>query len=397
MQRLTRGIRIKLGLFVALALVGSTYLGASYVGFSPFSHGYAVTVSLPDSGGLFVHSEVTYRGVPVGKVSDLVTTPKGVTATLEINADAPPIPDDATVHVQDRSAIGEQYLDLRGGPGGHHLVAGDHLSGGIDALPPSIADLLRSGRDFVASVPSRDLDTVINQGYLATQGVGDDLRRLLQASQQFHAAADRNFLVSTSLIRNSGRVLRTQEESAGSIRSYSHDLDLLAATLSDSDSDLRTLIEDAPATAQQVSQLIRDVGRPLGILMSNLATTATVFGVDSDGVRDTFVHLPEALSIGWAVSTSRGLNLGLVPTFFDPLPCTQGYAGTTLRSGTTTGPGRPLNLKAGCTARAGNVRGPQHLASRAVPGMRQTGRAGRPTAARILVARSLGDLMGGQE
>jgi len=131
--------------------------------------------------------------------------------------------------------------------------------------------------------------------------------------------------------------------------------------------------------------------------MSNLATTATVFGVNSDGVQDTFVHLPEALSIGWAVSTSRGLNLGLVPTFFDPLPCVQGYGGTTLRPGTATSPGRPLNLKAGCTAGSGNVRGPQHVAGRAAPAARQTDRAGRPAAARILVAQSLGDLMGGQE
>ena len=39
-------------------------------------------------------------------------------------------------------------------------------------------------------------------------------------------------------------------------------------------------------------------------------------------------QLPVAVSIGGSVITPHGLNLGLVPTFFDPLPCTSGYGGT---------------------------------------------------------------------
>lgn len=392
MQRLTRGIRVKLVLFVALALAGTTYLGATHVGFSPFSDGARITVSLPEAGGLFVNSEVTYRGVQIGEVTALEASSDGVEAMVELDPDAPAIPADVTVHVVNRSAIGEQYLDLRGSSTTETLAAGAHLEGGTEALPQEISEVIRTARDFSASVPSDALDTVIDEGYLLSQGAGEDLRRLVRTSLEFQQAADRNFMVSESLITNSRQVLATQEEAAGSIRAFSNDLGLFARTLSDSDADLRTLIEASPAAARQISLLVRDVGQPLGILMSNLISTATIFGTNAAGVEDAMIHLPEAISIGWSISTSKGLSMGLVPTFFDPLPCTKGYDGTQRRRGTDTGKSAPLNTDAGCTASlsSGNVRGPQHLPGAATP----TG-AAAPQPEDISVVEEIDDLLGG--
>lgn len=391
MQQLTRTVHTKLGMFALVGLLGTSYLGASYAGFTPFSDGYRVTVSLPEAGGLFVNSEVTYRGVQVGEVTDLEATADGVEVTVEIEPDAPDIPADAAVRVRNRSAIGEQYLDLAGSDSDDLLADGDHLSAGTEALPQDLAEVLRTGRDFVASVPSDALDTVIDEGYELSRGTGDDLTRLVRTSLEFQKAADANFLVSASLIRNSGQVLRTQEESADAILAYSNDLSLFARTLADSDADLRTLIGTTPGAARELGVLIHDVGQPLAILMNNLVSTATVFGVNSFGVRDAMIKLPEAVSIGWATTSGQGISLGLVPTFFDPLPCTDGYSGTTRRRGTDTTDG-PLNKRAGCTAprSEGNVRGPQ-----AVPESTPRVAPGPGRVADIDVADDLGDLMGG--
>lgn len=393
MQQLTRTVQVKLGMFVAVALLGTSYLGASYVGFTPFSNGYRVTVALPDAGGLFVNSEVTYRGVQVGEVTDLRPTDEGVQVTVEIEPGAPDIPADSAVQVRNRSAIGEQYLDLRGADSDETLASGDHLRGGSDAVPQDLAEVLSTGRDFAGSLPSDELTTVIDESYLLARGLGGDMTRLLETSQSFQAAADANFLVSASLIRNSRQVLRTQEESSTAIRAYSNDLALFAETLADSDADLRTLIANTPGASQQLSLLIRDVGQPLAILMNNLVSTATIFGVHANGVRDAMIRLPEAVSVGWATTGSRGINLGLVPTFFDPRPCVAGYSGTAKRRGTDASEGRPLNKRAGCTAprSQGNVRGPQ-----AAPGTTQgLGGTSRPVAD-IDVVDGLGDLLGGR-
>lgn len=384
---ITASTRTKLVAFVVLALLGTSYLGAKYAGLGLFSSGYQVTVSMPDASGLFVNGEVTYRGVPVGSIDKLTPTPDGVEALVTIHGNAPSIPSDVTAAVADRSVIGEQYLDLRDGSSGH-LQAGDRLSVASAGLPPDISDLLRTSRDFMASVPQDSLNTVIDESYDLAVGSSGNLRRLIDTSLSFQKAADQNFLTSASLIRNASGVLHTQEQAAASIRAYSHDLGVFATTLKSSDGDLRTLIANSPAAARQVGVLIDDVGRPLGVLMANLVSTAQVFGTNAAGVEDTLVRAPEAVSVGWAVSGSRGMNMGLVPTFFDPLPCVQGYGGTPLRPGTDTSPGAPLNTDAGCTASGSsgvNVRGPGSV------------KHGSSGAARIDVARSLGDLLGGAQ
>src|SRR5699024_5570813 len=147
-------IRAKLIAFVVVALVGTSYLGVKYVGFNVTDSGYTVTATLPKAGGLFVHSEVTYRGVAVGEVTDLRPTSSGMEATLHISGDAPDIPRSSTVSVTNRSAIGEQYLNLRApSDAGPALQPGDTIDGSSQSLPPSIDTLLRTARDFTASVP----------------------------------------------------------------------------------------------------------------------------------------------------------------------------------------------------------------------------------------------------
>jgi phospholipid/cholesterol/gamma-HCH transport system substrate-binding protein len=256
-------------------------------------------------------------------------------------------------------------------------------------LPPDLSGLLQDATDFTASVPTDDLKTVIDESYDLSQGVSGDLRRLISTSQQFQQQANDNWLVSQALIHDSATVLQTQEEAAADIKSYSTDLDLFAKTMKSSDGDLRKLIDNSPAAARQIGQLIDQVGKPLGTLMGNLVTTAEVFGTNADGLQDTLVRVPEAVSIGWAVNGSKGMNMGLIPTFFDPLPCTQGYGGTTMRSGTDTSAGKPLNLSAGCTASpssGSDVLGPASLGS---------GKS--PATARISVPGSLADLLGGDQ
>lgn len=386
---ITARVRVQLLAFVLIALGATTWLGLRYVGLDPFGSGYRVTVLLPETGGLFVNGEVTYRGVPVGRVEELRADDDGVEVVLAIDGDAPAIPADVDVRVADRSVIGEQYVDLRGtgSTDDARLADGAVLRATRDALPPPTDRLLRTGRDFVDSVPIDDLTTVIDETYDLSRGAGADLALLVETSEDFAETADRSFLVTADLIDSSTTVLRTQREAGDSIRGFSRDLGLIADTLADSDGDLRRLIRDAPAAAVELHRLFAQVGAPLGVLMGNLVTTAQVFGVNADGVQDALVRAPEALSVGWAVTGSWGIDLGLAQTYFDPLPCTSGYEGTTVRPGTDTSPGQPLNTDAGCDlppSSGTGVRGPG-----AVP------EPGGRVAADVRVADSLADLMGG--
>jgi len=390
---LTFMTKTKVVVFVVIALLTTTFLAVHYVGLDRYYGGYEVIVDMPEAGGLFENSEVTYRGVPVGRVESLEADRDGARAVVRINRGSPAMSADLEARVVDRSAIGEQYLDLRGGStNGEKLADGAHLTLTAEDLPPSIDGLLRSSRDLVASVPSEDLNTVTDELYEFTRGNGANMARLLKTSTAFARTADRNFLTTVSLIDSSGKVLATQEATAASFQSFSKDLDLLAHSLEDQNDDWRRLIEQTPASARQLDRLFSTVGQPLGQLMSNLVTTAQVFGANADGVKETMIKLPEGISITYAVMSSKGMLSGAQLSFFNPLPCVEGYESTQMRPGTDTSPGKPFNTKAGCTAPVSsgtNVRGPM-----AVLGGKKGSKSSRTTT--VSSADSMEDLMGGK-
>lgn len=386
---LTTRMKRQLILFAVIALAATSYLGAKYVGIDPTASSYRVTVDLPEAGGTFDNGEVTYRGVPVGRIQSLEATDDGAQLVLRLDGNGPKIPSDVKVTVNNRSAIGEQYVDLGGTTTSTtDLKDGDRIRAGDAALPPPVDELLRVGRNAIASVDSDSLTTVIDEAYDATRGSADDVARLIDTSLDFVTVAQQNLLATTSLIENSATVLQTQQASGASIRSFSSDLDLIAGTLEKSDGDLRTLIANSPIAAQEVGRLIDQVGRPLGTLLGNLITPAQVFGINAAGLEDTLVRAPEALSVGWSVVGSQGIDLSLAQTFFDPLPCTTGYGGTAVRPGTDTSPGAPFNTQAGCAldpSSGVNVRGPRST----LPA------GGAPATARVSVPQTLSDLLGG--
>lgn len=387
---LTGRIKAQLIVFAVLALVATSYLGAKYVGIDFLGRSYTVTASLPDGGGAFDNGEVTFRGIPVGRVEKLSATPDGVTAWLTIEGDAPEIPSDVRVQVANRSAIGEQYVNLVGGtPGSTALTAGDRLAAGPDAIPPPIDGVLRSGAELVDSLPKDALPSVIDEVYAATQGAGQNFQTLLTSSQRFQKIADQNLLVTKGLIESADTVLATQVEASDSIIAFSDDLNTIASTLEANDGELRQLIESAPAAARELDALFREVGQPLGVLLANLVTPAQVFGVNAAGVEDAVVQVPRAVSAGWYIAGTKGLRLSLTQSYFDPLPCTTGYEGTDLREGLDVeGDSEPFNLQAGCrsTNPESNVRGPKSTPS-------NLGAA----STRVETADSLADLLGGGE
>ena len=110
---MTTGIKRRLIAFVVLSAVGIVYASANYLGLVDrlLGRGYSVTAMLPASGGLYEGSEVTYRGVQIGKVEAMAPKDDWVAVTLDLEDEAQ-VPTDSAVFVHNGSAVGEQYLDF---------------------------------------------------------------------------------------------------------------------------------------------------------------------------------------------------------------------------------------------------------------------------------------------
>lgn len=348
---LSRGVRIQLALFVVIALLGVGYLGIRYVGIDRWigASGYTVKLDLADGGGIFTNAEVTYRGVPVGRVGGMHLQGEGVQVDLEITSDHK-IPQDVQAVITDRSVIGEQFVDLRPRTDtGPYLGDGSEITANNSTLPPPVQNLLLSTDNLVHSVPIGALQTTIGELYNATLNVHDSLQTLITSGTAFFSTAQTNLPSTTQLIENSRSVLQTQNEQSNQITIFAKNLNLVAQQLKSSNGDISKVLAGTAGAADQFTGFITDARTSLGQLLSNLLTTSVVFLAQKDGVREVLAQYPVAVSIGGLVTTPQGINVGLVPTFFDPLPCTAGYGGTHVRTGTDTSGNPPLNTAAHCS------------------------------------------------
>lgn len=358
----TRRVRIQIIAFVVIALVGVSYAGARYAGLDRLfgSRGYEVTLQLEQTGGIFDNAEVTYRGVPVGRVGDLELTGTGVEVPLDIESSAPPIPADVDVVVANRSAVGEQYVDLQPRTGGGpHLHDGSTISSEDARIPLPVETLMTNLDDFAKSVPQDSLRTVVDELGTAFQDNGGNLQTIVDTTQEFTDEAQQHVPETKRLLADGKDVLATQNEQGSSIRSFSEDLRALTGELEQSDGDLRSLIDRAPPAARQVSGAINENDQ-LTPLLGNLTSTSQLLAQNTDGIEQIMTLYPAATTAAETVIPGDGTaHFGLVLNVFDPKPCVAGYEGTERRAGNDMTP-VPLNTEARCAEPKGsetNVRG----------------------------------------
>lgn len=348
---LTRKVVIQIIVFVVVGVSAVVYGGMRYagIGSSIANPGYSVRMELASAGGVFTNAEVTYRGVAVGKVTALRLTHDGLEVDLHIDSGTPPIPADLKAAVADRSAVGEQYVNLTpNGNTGPYLTNGSVIPADRTSVPLPTQALLGSVDGLAASVPIASLQTVVDELNKGFGGTGPDLQKLLDSVSTFTAAA-RDQLPQTTQLLDSGRtVLDTQNHEAGSIESFSASLEQVAAQLKTSDPALRRLIQTAPQAASQITDLLNESGPQLGALVANLTTTANILVTRQSGLELALVAYPQlAGAAGTVVPGDGTAHLGLALNLFDPAPCTQGYQGTPHRPGNDTSPAQ-LNMQAYC-------------------------------------------------
>jgi virulence factor Mce-like protein len=333
---ITRKTKIKLLAFAALAVLGMSYLGFNYVGLDRaiLGNGYEVAADFRDSGGIFVNAEVTYRGVSVGRVSDMQLIDDGVRVTLTIDPDTDPIPAGTDAVVATRSAVGEQYVDLRPErDDGPFLEDGDVIPQERTDIPVPVEQLLLNLDELVGSVDQENLRIVVDELGRAFAGSGDDLGRLIDNGDLLLARAEESLPQTLQLITDGQTVLETQVDSRSAIRQWAADLRLVTDTLVEMDPDLRGIVVNAPDAGAALQRLVQDAGPGLGSMVRNLDILNKVTIPRLDGVEQMLVTYPDVVAGGFSVvrrdeDGQMRSHFGFVLNGGDPHPCTTGYVPT---------------------------------------------------------------------
>jgi len=364
---ITRRTKIQLVIFAIITLVGVSYVGAKYARLDRvfIDDTYTVVAHYEDSGGIFAGAEVDWRGVAIGRVEKLEVSPTGVDVHLSIEKKFDKIPADTLAVVSNRSAVGEQYVDLAPKANGEpYLTEGTEIPVEDTRTPIQVRKFLTDISDTVESVNKESLITVTNEFGKAFDGTGQALADIIDTSNSFIEAANANFDVTTALIKDSNVVLRTQVDSATAIRSFAKNLALFTGSLAGSDADLRKVIESGSATANQLRTFLEDNKVDLAALINNLVVGGQVVVKHIDGVEQILVLYPYVVRGGFTVVAKdpvTGLydaHFGMITTSEPPV-CHRGYESTDRRPPQDTAD-RPMVMNAHCADPSTNRRGAQH-------------------------------------
>jgi len=370
-RRLTR---IQLAIFAVVTVVGVSILSASYIGLTErvLGGGPTVVADLATSGGVFVGSEVTYRGVRVGRVSELSLTEDGVRVHARLDRGTE-VPKDTRAVVENRSAVGEQYLDLQPrASGGPFLADGDVIARDDTQTPLPVEKLLLDVDTTVRSVPKEALVTTVDELGTAFSGSGPDIARLIDSGDLLTRAAIEALPDTVALLRSGKTVLDTQRDTASQITTFSADLARISETVQASDPDLRVILDRGAVASKELEAVVRENDRTLGTLLANLVTIGQVTSSRVDGIDQMLITYPEVVAGGYTVVPGDGTAHFGVQLTTDPPVCTRGYGGTQKTDPNRTQGLPPLNRDARCSLPRGSastVRGAQNA-----PGARSVGR-----------------------
>ncbi|MFD4369424.1 MlaD family protein [Rhodococcus sp. NPDC058521] len=329
---LSKLARVQLALFTVMAVVATWVMLFSYMQVqTQLNIGrISVTLSTSGAGGLYEFANVTYRGVVVGKVTDVSLTDDGVQATLSIDDDQR-IPADLQASIRSMSAMGEQYVELR-----PRTDAAPYLGDGsvIDSrdvdLPAPVAPMLEKLNALVTSIPKDQLFSLVDELNRSLGGNGDDLQSLLDSSSTLATGLRDVGTDSRTMLEGAKPLVDSQVETVDAIRMWTRNLEGFTDQVVTNTPEIKTLLASGPDFADEVTALLDSVKLTLPVLLANVTTVGQLAVTYNPGLEQVLVLLPPAISMIQAVQPNRnGTQWGLgdfrISGVSDPPACTVGF------------------------------------------------------------------------
>jgi phospholipid/cholesterol/gamma-HCH transport system substrate-binding protein len=344
MLRLNRRTWIQLSILTLVTVVSCGAMAFNFMKLPATLFGigeYNVTVDLPESGGLYQTSVVTYRGTDVGQVKSVDVTATGVRAVLAMRSGIP-VPADVLASVHSRSAIGEQYIELtpRSGtdPGkgdalSRPLRAGDVIPAGRVDVPVDIGHLLDLTNHALQAIPRENLHTVIDETNRAVGGLGPELSRIVDGSTALAIAGGRTVDPLAALIEQSPDVLNSQVQTSDAIATWADRTAAITAQFKAQDAALRDLLAQGSSGLAEGRALFDRLAPAVPVLFANLVSLGDIAVVYRHDIEQLLVLLPQGIAAMAAIVVPssgtkqeyKGAQLDFNLNINLPPPCTTGY------------------------------------------------------------------------
>ncbi|MBI3224057.1 MAG: MCE family protein [Mycolicibacterium cosmeticum] len=323
---LTRFIKMQLLAFALLTIVGLVVLSLFYLRL-PTAAGigmYRLYADLPNSAGLYETANVTYRGTTIGKVRDVQPTPKGARVTMDID-NGSKVPLDASANVHSVSAVGEQFLDIVSEKDeGKYFSTGQTITKGT--VPAEVGPALDAAEAGLSALPKEKIGQLLDETAKAVGGLGPSLQRLVDSTQALAGDFKENLPSVNDIVEHSGPIIDSQVNSGDAISQWAANLNTITSQTAEQDGALRSGLQQAAPTADQLNAVFSDVRDALPQTLANLEVVIDMLKRYNKNVEQVLVVLPQGAAIAQTATifAPNGLlHFGL--GINSPPPCLTGF------------------------------------------------------------------------
>jgi len=396
--------RIQLIAFTVVTVLAVSYGAVTFFNVGALlSPPYEVRAQFATAGGIYQRADVDLLGTRVGSVREIIPGPGTATTVVLALDSGTRIPRDVKATIGNKSAIGEQYVELSPQTSGGPVLRDGDLIGLEDTKSPiDVAVLLRDLQGLAGSIPVDDLATVMSELSTAFDGLGPTIGHLIDNSDRLTKASLANVDELNALIDRASTVLGTQVDKGPETAAYLEALGDLSTELRGVNGDVAALFGNGLRAGAQVSAFLADNEQALPVLLNRLVTLNEIAADRIPALRKTLTIFPWVLELGatgvrhcssYDPETGEPIEATCrydaegrpiyaaylaaqvpeppaSPPYF---PCTKGYEGTVkylptgepVKGGAKQEVDSPPNLDAGCTAAitdpsTPNVRGSQN-------------------------------------
>ena len=336
--RLSRTVWTQLAILGAVTVIACSVMAFGFVhvptllGFGR----YTVTVELPESGGLYPTSVVTYRGTEIGRVSAVDVTAGGVRAELNLDSSIK-VPADVSAAVHSRSAVGEQFVELIPVAGqsdsGPALRSGATIPVAKVRIPPDIGNLLDATNRALEAIPQDNLRTVVDEADKAVSGLGPELSRIVNGSTALATEAGKNVGPITQLIDQSPAVLSSQVQTADSIATWAQRLASITGQFKAQNVAFAELLKLGQPTLDEGRALFDRFAPALPVLLANMVSLGDIAVIYRHDIEQLLVLFPQGTALMSAITVAdgnlktpyRGIYLDFKLNMNLPPPCNTGF------------------------------------------------------------------------
>ena len=320
-MKFTRRHLVNLLLVAVIGVVSIAWAAVGLAGIR-FTKPKTITVELAQTGGALPGAEVSYLGVPVGKVSSARLTPNSVELKLSVRPKGP-MARNLRADVRQKSSLGEPFVNLspvdppQQGP---RLAASSDPNGMVIPIdrtssPQPLYNLLGNLNNVLSNMNPADLSG-LSQGLSGLVGHEDDIRNGLAAWAQVGDVLGQHHAELGDLLSASAQLTSAldanRDQLAGAISGYAR----LGQTLANHTAELQDILKKGAQFGTVGNSLLTEANAPLkNGLLPGLDTTFHTLATRPQKVRDQIYWVPEFMERVGYVLDGTTMNIGVGNSF----------------------------------------------------------------------------------